>query len=41
MNVDSHVVCCFTLQGDCGDKDREEALQTLFSVIFSMIRLLV
>ena len=28
-------------QGDCGDKDRQEALQTLFSVIFSMTRLLV
>lgn len=28
------------LRGDCGDKDRQEALQTLFSVIFSMTRLL-
>ncbi|KAL9972872.1 hypothetical protein ACROYT_G019255 [Oculina patagonica] len=28
------------LRGDCGDIDRQEALQTLFSVIFSMIRLM-
>ena len=33
------MLLCF--QGDCGDKDRHEALQTLFSVIFSMTRLMV
>ena len=31
----------FTVQGEYGDKDRYESLQTLFSVVFTITRLMV